>query len=105
MMNPELKSEWVAALRSGKYRQARGHICASSSRLDSFGFCCLGVLLSVHQRRTPGQPVFQTPNVYAYVEETLLQTEQFVAVDKLVSMNDAQRKSFAEIADWVEENL
>lgn len=37
-MNPEIKAQWVAALRSGEYEQGAGHL----HRGDTF--CCLGVL-------------------------------------------------------------
>jgi hypothetical protein len=37
-MNPEIRARWVAALRSGEYRQGDGHL-RMGDRL-----CCLGVL-------------------------------------------------------------
>lgn len=37
-MNPEIKTKWVDALRSGEYQQTHGDL------RDSDGFCCLGVL-------------------------------------------------------------
>lgn len=37
-MNPEIKSKWVAALRSGEYKQGKGVLS------DGKEFCCLGVL-------------------------------------------------------------
>lgn len=37
-MNPAIKAQWVAALRSGEYQQGRNFL-----RTDE-GFCCLGVL-------------------------------------------------------------
>ena len=37
-MNPEIKAQWVAALRSGEYKQGQGRLNGS------LGFCCLGVL-------------------------------------------------------------
>lgn len=46
-MNPDIKAEWVAALRSGDYLQGRGQL--HSFILNDDGskesrFCCLGVL-------------------------------------------------------------
>lgn len=42
-MNPEVKAEWVAALRSGDYTQD-----SESSLLHSDeGYCCLGVLCDI----------------------------------------------------------
>jgi hypothetical protein len=37
-MNPEVKAQWVEALRSGEYEQARGRL------RNGDGYCCLGVL-------------------------------------------------------------
>lgn len=38
-MNPEIKAKWVAALRSGEYRQGQANL-----RNRANEFCCLGVL-------------------------------------------------------------
>lgn len=38
-MNPKIKQLWLAALRSGKYRQANGKLRNSSGAM-----CCIGVL-------------------------------------------------------------
>ena len=38
-MPQKLKDKWLAALRSGKYKQGTGKL-----RDDSGGYCCLGVL-------------------------------------------------------------
>lgn len=42
-MNEEIKAQWVAALRSGEYKQAVGTL-RDERRDGSVGFCCLGVL-------------------------------------------------------------
>jgi hypothetical protein len=41
MMNQEIKREWIEALRSGKYKQARGFLRYRG------GYCCLGVLMDI----------------------------------------------------------
>jgi len=38
-MDPDIKAEWVADLRSGEYAQGMGYLCKTDE-----GFCCLGVL-------------------------------------------------------------
>lgn len=38
-MNPDIKAQWVGALRSGHYKQSKGRLADSEG-----GFCCLGVL-------------------------------------------------------------
>src|SRR5579864_8820013 len=40
-MTPECKKMWIAALRSGQYKQGKGALSSES------GFCCLGVALDV----------------------------------------------------------
>lgn len=47
-MNAEIKEEWVAALRSGKYSQTEG------SLRDEIGYCCLGVLCELLEARGIG---------------------------------------------------
>ena len=47
-MNPEIKAQWVSALRSGEYKQTDGtlHRVISVSA-DGEGYCCLGVLCDI----------------------------------------------------------
>lgn len=40
-MNPEIKTRWITALRSGKYKQGAGYLNENDC------FCCLGVLCDV----------------------------------------------------------
>lgn len=37
--NPEIKAQWLHALRSGEYAQGQGHLRSKEDK-----FCCLGVL-------------------------------------------------------------
>lgn len=47
-----LQKKWLAALESGKYRQARGQLCKRTS--GHYGYCCLGVAAHV----CLGKPVY-----------------------------------------------
>lgn len=47
-MNPQVKTEWLEALRSGEYKQGRGQLCRRTSEGDEF--CCLGVLSEIAAR-------------------------------------------------------
>lgn len=40
-MNPEIKQEWIEALRSGDYKQTQ------EALKDQNGYCCLGVLCDI----------------------------------------------------------
>lgn len=42
-MNPELKQEWLQALRSEKFEQGQGALKRTLSE-NKFSYCCLGVL-------------------------------------------------------------
>lgn len=41
-MNPEIKAQWVAALRSGEYQQGKNYLTRVTPEGDKH--CCLGVL-------------------------------------------------------------
>lgn len=43
-MKQEIKDKWVAALRSGDYRQTHGKLAKQLSPTEPMGHCCLGVL-------------------------------------------------------------
>lgn len=107
-MLKEYKDPWVAALRSGKYKQTTGRL------VDMHGHCCLGVLCDVVpavaeqfdslDRRAWTQVLNLTPSAakLAGLSDDNLTT--------LANMNDGcgsyvGEKSFAEIADYIEANL
>ncbi len=60
-MNPEIKALWLEALRSGKYKQGRGHLYNKRTLRRKSGevkakeikeYCCLGVLCDIHRKVT-----------------------------------------------------
>ena len=46
-MDSTIKEKWLAALRSGKYKQGTGNLKTKTNR-----FCCLGVLCDVYRKET-----------------------------------------------------
>lgn len=59
-MKKEIAKKWVAALRSGKYRQAHNVL-----RSPDNAFCCLGVLCNLHAQQHPEFARTQTnPSTY-----------------------------------------
>lgn len=106
-MNPDYKQKWIAALRSGQYRQAQERL-----RKDG-AFCCLGVLCDITKDAVRGDwdddDGFNIDGIYEW--QTLPdQVSELVALDDdkhdaLTHMNDVDGKSFAEIADYIEANL
>ena len=105
-MDPALKKEWLAALRSGDYEQGKMLLC----NVDAF--CCLGVLWdqtdnwwqmedmhdgSQQHWAPPGYP----PNSRTPLPVALVDQEAQV---ELSTMND-RGDTFPQIADWIEKNL
>jgi hypothetical protein len=112
-MNPEIKSKWIEALRSGDYAQDK-YVLHSEK-----GFCCLGVLCDItglgEWKFMDGNP----PKFFYQTNDTSWLDNEFYLPPKvkefcdftledarkdLSSMND-EGKSFSEIADWIEENM
>jgi hypothetical protein len=108
----EFKKKWVAALRSGEYKQTKGKLCGETEGV--FGYCCLGVGYVVAKGINP----FNTSS--GYINGNKIDTEgipQILIGDghqdsgfghqhrlELTKMNDSG-KSFSEIADYIEANL
>lgn len=126
---PEVKTAWLKALRSGKYDQTRGglHHTASAHSSRPEGWCCLGVACDIAEipmersgdkyevESFDGADTMPPTTVIAWMFGIAITEfedpygEGVVEIDRLLSllakMNDNDRKSFGEIADWVEVNL
>jgi hypothetical protein len=92
----ENRRRWIAALRSGEYRQCSGILHFEGKH------CCLGVgELLVYG------PDYDSGGNYYHLDEAfgLIGNQRELGLNQLVSMNDMQRKSFAEIADHIERNM
>ena len=116
-MDQDVKQRWIGALLSGRYRQGKGKL----RRGDEF--CCLGVLLDVldpdgwHPELKHGvAPVGEPCHVLADPGKQVLSPATcdkigipFTVVPVLTGMNDGLpgrlRRDFAEIAQWIRENL
>lgn len=108
MLTKEQKTKWVAALRSGKYKQGAG--CLRSYNYG-YVYCCLGVLCDIIDPdgwnaefgTHYGCPTFSHPfftNNPEYVDTVKLDEGY---VDNLVAMNDLKKCTFEQIADYIEE--
>lgn len=102
-MNPEIKAKWVAALRSGKYKQGRGRLKNTNNE-----YCCLGVLCALKtnnplelDRSFPNEDVvlwsgIDKPNpMLMYNDE----------ITPVATLNDDKLLSFSKIADLIEAQL
>ena len=117
-MDPEVKAKWVAALRSGDYRQAKGQL------YDGNGYCCLGVLCEVlgQEKRFvedednwffgsgADMQAYILPNKVCKLAD-LMDADGILKVDPLISgsalsyLNDSKGLDFTEIADLIEQHL
>lgn len=91
---------WIDNLRSGEFKQNFG----SMHSIDGSRQCCLGVAgrLLGHQNSMTSEGL----DVYNIVAEALglerLNWQGPNVIKEFIYMNDSQRKSFAEIADFAE---
>lgn len=117
-MKTNLKSAWVANLRSGKFDQTQ------EALHDNMGYCCLGVLLET--AIDAGLPVVKNepredeenirygvendswgPTNDAELDDPL---RELLGLDSqiqknLIRMNDDEHKDFITIADYIEEKV
>jgi hypothetical protein len=97
-MNPNIKAQWVEALRSGEYQQGSGMLKYYDDEIDEARFCCLGVLCDILGHE-PGVDQ-QYPSGSVLDEVGLLGSYAKV----LAHFND-KGDSFEQIADYIQENL
>lgn len=100
-MNPEIKARWITALRFGKYRQTSRKLRAADS------FCVLGVLCDIVDptgwRREDSGAFTYFGNRTHIISEIIDRINLSDALAENVTiMNDRERKSFTEIADYIE---
>lgn len=117
-MKEDIRDQWTAALRSGKYSQTRGKLIRDGE------FCCLGVLCDLHSIET-GTP--WKGNTY-YLNDSSLPTEVMIWAGlnlndpnvyvsyrvegeggeeetTLTTLNDEIEYDFDQIANIIEEEL
>ena len=110
-MDKQIKAQWIAALRSGQYKQGHEFL-----RRDN-EFCCLGVLCDLYDA-TQWQPSSEVysygkgAGYYIYPPDAVWQWAGIdpevgsdeVGID-LARMNDEKQMPFNQIADWIAANL
>lgn len=103
-MDAKLKAGWVKALRGGRYKQTSG--CLRDE--DNNEYCCLGVLCRVAKVKwKDGEFVYGDDSQFNYLPQPFREKIELDEFDmkRLARMNDTGGKSFAEIADYIEQNL
>lgn len=114
MLN-DFAKEWVAALRSGKYKQGKAFLHTVEDGKDSF--CCLGVACSLsdvpgvkdanhvkydHEKAVLPENVRIKLRLSTMGGATFLTKQNDNTRMTLISMNDSGEFSFDQIADFIE---
>ena len=107
-MNKSLKKKWTKALRSDEYVQGTNQLVTPCGDYDEF--CCLGVLADVMGAEFEGRDgsllVAGTPCSTALPKPLREKAGfNFGEQSELMNLNDIERWSFKQIADWIDENL
>ncbi len=100
------KNKWVRALRSGKFKQ--GAMRLASESVDGTRYCCLGVacIVSGHtDRKVLGKTFMKKGEKWNTPKELSGMATENKLVHKLSSLNDSRKKSFNQIASWIEKYL
>jgi hypothetical protein len=104
-MNPEWKAKWIAALRSGAYKQGRRNL-----RDDLDNFCCVGVLCDIVNPNAWSDATHTPVKVFEKGYYSILPHSVREKVggpldeDVYYSMNDRALMTFDEIANYIEAN-
>jgi len=114
-MKPEIKKQWIEALRSGDYEQGDGYL-----RTDRDEFCCLGVLCDIHHKAIKIAPSIRG-SYYHYFDSECFIPQEIIKwsgilnysphliyknkSENLTTLNDLKGLTFNQIADLIEEQL
>jgi hypothetical protein len=104
-MDTDIKTKWVAALRSGKYKQGKKTLKSHDDR-----YCCLGVLcelMGVVWESYQGDTYYYVDGMYCAMPPVEVADKAGLTLDEMVTlghMND-RGETFARIADHIEASL
>lgn len=118
-MDEIIKARWVAALRSGEYKQA------TKIMRNGDSFCCLGVLCDLHSKETGTEweleenwierfdvyPKLQYMGQWNFLPEEVIQwagldkRNPFIRIKTTATIFNDAGVIFEKIADMIEENL
>lgn len=118
-MNPEVKKQWLEALRSGEYKQGKEYLRNGDQ------YCCLGVLCDLHSKET-GTPWSEVldhdeQNVFRYESSASIPQSKVIEWSgfdpnnvkikyknmsyNIMFLNDSRGLSFSQLADLIEAQL
>lgn len=109
-MKKAIKDAWLSGLRSGKFKQVNGAI--NNGIYDYKGpngtrimvqapdaFCCIGVGAVCNGMNVEDMRITNHASAFIGLDD------KNNWETTLIRMNDKEKKSFAEIADWIEANI
>lgn len=104
----EFAEKWVAALRSGEYKQGTRNLL----QIDDNGvncYCCIGVtgcIFNIPINKIKGYSMMYVKDVIPELPKAFewSQINGNNMIRELTYMNDIDHKTFPEIANWIEEN-
>lgn len=113
-MKKKIKLAWIKALKSDNYKQ--GHMGLRNYKNE---YCCLGVLCDIYDKNFKRDSELgwdksgKKNGQYRYDNEplhlpTVVREDVGLSVaetDKLMDLNDADLKTFEEIAKWIKINI
>jgi hypothetical protein len=125
MMNPEIKAKWLAALRSGDYKQGYNQLTTVNG--NDVSYCCLGVLCDIAKSEGVVESKLSSRKTYlkygkgqnsdnAYLPKAVSAwagldenahpaNPMLLSGDYLGTLNDQDNLDFPAIADRIESGL
>lgn len=133
-MNPEIKAQWVAALRSGEYQQGKRYLRRQWNNEEP-QYCCLGVLCDLAAKagvvtksvkplglslkatyygaenkddaKVPIRAIADWAGLRHPIPSVLVEQDNGAFKDRvmLTELNDVAGYTFGQIADLIEEQL
>jgi hypothetical protein len=95
-MDKKLKAKWIRALRSGKYKQARGALTRGPNH-----HCCIGVCAVLVDKSLNATGMENMFTAAAAQMIGITESER----GSLVAMNDFERRTFKTIANCIEKHF
>lgn len=106
-MKQDIKDKWVAALRSGNYKQGTGELRKVKDDGCTY-HCCLGVLAEVAGLKIRGLGI-ETENGnndYQPLQDLIDEdSDKRISTERFYKLNDMEKWSFDKIADTIEKEL
>lgn len=113
------KAKWLAALRSGEYKQATGILVEETKTQEdrdvkNLSYCCLGVACHIQGISNKAMGTLTQPDSLSTKKlnkipkalwESSLYLGEMSPIERLIGLNDAEHWSFKRIARWIEKNL